>query len=642
MNTIQPAIPVLTFLVVFGIFHKVQRDWRTAFLSACIVWGTTLVALTEVLSLFNLITLWAILAAWSLCFLIALVFWIRIVGSPSHLFRGMPSFEIPGYERLLLFGTVLIAILVGITAWFAPPNTNDSLTYHMSRVMHWIQDQSVAYYPTPILRQLYLNPGSEFIILHFQVLSGSDQYANLVQWFSMVGCAVGVSLIAKQLGANFRGQVVSAVVSLTIPMGILQGSSTQNDYVTAFWLTAYVYWMLVLGMRGGLWLAAASGASLGLAILTKSTAYIFALPFLLWGSFSLLRKYRAGAFRLLGTVASLVVLINMGYYLRNYDLFSNPLAVSTEVPEHYFIDYQIPNEVLYIPELVASNILRNIAIHLATPSDTINTYLQASIINFHKFINLSPNDPRTTWFETKFKIQKTSFAEDYDGNLLHLALIIIGMLFILLGSNRSSDLVYYSFSLIGAFLIFCLYLKWQPWNSRLHLPLFVLWSPIIGIAISWIKKEYFARTIPVILILGASPWILLNWARPLIGPQNVFITDRTTQYFRNQSLGPDYLGTIGFISNPTSQQCQRIGLYSDSSAPEYLWWILLKQEIGTNILIESVNVENVSKRKYADFPEFTPCLVIAVNSIQPETMAVEGTSFFKIQSYGSVSIYKPK
>ncbi|MCS7249274.1 MAG: hypothetical protein NZ840_13700, partial [Anaerolineales bacterium] len=44
-----------------------------------------------------------------------------------------------------------------------------------------------------------------------------------------IGAALGVSSIAEQLGAGVWGQLFAAVLSASIPMGILQGSSTQND-----------------------------------------------------------------------------------------------------------------------------------------------------------------------------------------------------------------------------------------------------------------------------------------------------------------------------------------------------------------------------------------------------------------------------
>ena len=151
--------------------------------------------------------------------------------------------------------------------------------YHMSRVMHWIQQGTVAHYPTHNLKQLYQNPGSEFAITQFQLLSGGDYFANSVQWGSMVMSLVGVSLIARQLGCDRRGQLLAVVLCATIPMGILQAASTQNDYVLSLWLVCFTYFSLLI-VQAGVTRSTAIyiGASLGLVILSKGTGYIYAFP----------------------------------------------------------------------------------------------------------------------------------------------------------------------------------------------------------------------------------------------------------------------------------------------------------------------------------------------------------------------------
>ena len=131
-----------------------------------------------------------------------------------------------------------------LTALIYPPNTPDSMSYHMPRVMHWIQNQNVDFYPTSTTRQLYVSPFSEYVILHLQLIVNGDRLANLVQWFSMFGSLIGVSLIARELGGNTKSQIFSALFCATIPMGILQSTSTQTDYVVSFWIVILVYFLL--------------------------------------------------------------------------------------------------------------------------------------------------------------------------------------------------------------------------------------------------------------------------------------------------------------------------------------------------------------------------------------------------------------
>ena len=110
------------------------------------------------------------------------------------------------------------------------------MTYHLARVMRWIQDASLAPFPSHQISQDIQPPWAEYTLLNLHLLSGSDWLDGLVQWGCFAGCVVGVSLIAARLGAGGRGQVFAAVYAATIPMAIIQASSVQNDLVVAYWL----------------------------------------------------------------------------------------------------------------------------------------------------------------------------------------------------------------------------------------------------------------------------------------------------------------------------------------------------------------------------------------------------------------------
>ena len=62
----------------------------------------------------------------------------------------------------------------------------------------------------------------------------------------MVSSMIGVSLIAKQLGAKQGGQLLASAFCASLPMGILQASSTQNDYTVALWIVCLAYFTLVM------------------------------------------------------------------------------------------------------------------------------------------------------------------------------------------------------------------------------------------------------------------------------------------------------------------------------------------------------------------------------------------------------------
>ncbi len=641
MIILAPAIPVLLFVLLWGIFYKVRADLRSSFLFAAVVWGTYLVGTTELLSLFKWIAFWPLVAAWSAPLVAALIVWTRRVGNPKELFQRFDVSKIPRFELGLLLGICLIALLVGLIASVAPPTNWDSMTYHMARVMHLIQDQSVADYPTHILRQLFLNPGSEFIFMLFQILSGTDRLANLVQWFSMIGSCLGVSLIARLLGAGRRGQIFSAAISMTIPMGILQGSSTQNDYAAAFWMVCFVYFLIVLKSETNFKNALFAGASLGLAVLTKATIYLFGLPFIIWLLFPVLKTDRGQAARILATLAGMALVLNLGHYVRNTSLFGSPLGLASDVfsTGGQVSTFQYANDIISLPELV-SNTVRNTAINLGTPLEGLNTLLNEAVVLVHQRLGLSVTDPRTTWPGAKFQIPDPSFIDDSAGNPLQVILIAITLIMVAVVTPRRRDRVVYCLVLIAAFLLFSMYLKWQPWNNRLELPLFVLWTAVIGSSLAEIKIEWLGNALMSLVFLAAMPWVFGNASRPLLGPENIFIMDRTEQYFRVQhSLWSTYPRVAGELTN---LQCRQIGLYFDGGTWEYPLWVLLQQGLGNDVRIESVNVENVSARQASQFPPFTPCAVLVANPLPVDNFKI-GTRDYSVAFVTKfISVLTPK
>ena len=122
-------------------------------------------------------------------------------------------------------------------------------------------------------------PFSEFIILHLYLFFGSDIFSNFVQWFSMFICIITISLISKELGCDSKYQIFSVLFCSTLPMGILQSTSTQTDYVTAMWLAIMIYFLLKYIRTNASSNLFVFALTLAFGIFTKGTTYIFAFPF---------------------------------------------------------------------------------------------------------------------------------------------------------------------------------------------------------------------------------------------------------------------------------------------------------------------------------------------------------------------------
>ena len=592
------ASPILCFIMLFWRIRMGAHaeDWWSDFLVTAVVWGLLVTVATETLSFFNLVTLPAVTTFWVLASLA--VFFVRR-GSADHVPWNIPRVSVA--QGVSLTGVVAIIIIVGIIALVAPPNNWDSMVYHMARVAHWIQNKSVNFYPTHITTQLYHSPWAEYAILHLQILSSSDRFANLVQWFSMVGSVVGVTAVAKQLGAERDGQILAAVFAVTVPMGILQASSTQNNYVLAFWLICFVYFAGRFSSDPSWRNSILAAASLGLTLLTKPTGYLYALPFLLVLVFSTISRYRTKCFVRLAFMAAFVVTVNLGHYIRTIKLYG---------PEGQATERRLYANETFSLRFLASNILRNVALHVGTPSNLLNYYEYRVIRSLHESAGIDMNDHRTTWKNRQFQINDLSTHEDNAGNPIQI-LLLGGLLLLVIKSWTHLHLInvfVYIGCLLAAFLLFCAVLKWQPYHSRLHLPLFILSAPLVGVVASRILGWRISFVVGIVLLCSSTPWVFWNELRPLVGNKNIFMTNRVDQYFANRPrLEADYIGAARFL---LSRKCSDIGLVFGANDWEYPLWVTL-QASTRPIRIEHFNVDNISSPMPYPNGAFHPCAIIS-------------------------------
>jgi amino acid transporter len=148
----------IALLLLFLIFCHPERDWRSALMSASVILGVLTIAFIEILSVFKLLTFATVLSAWSLSVIVLGWIYYRKLKQRKEKFDLYLFFKLTPVSYILLGGIVFIVAVIGLISIVSPPNNWDSMTYHMSRVVHWIQNQSVAHYPTYDSAQLVHPP----------------------------------------------------------------------------------------------------------------------------------------------------------------------------------------------------------------------------------------------------------------------------------------------------------------------------------------------------------------------------------------------------------------------------------------------------------------------------------------------------
>jgi 4-amino-4-deoxy-L-arabinose transferase-like glycosyltransferase len=454
----------------------------------------------------------------------------------------------------------------------------------------------VEHYPTHIDRQLTLAPLSEFAMMQLQILSGGDRFANCVQWFSLVGSAVGVSLIARALRGSLNSQIVAAVIAVSVPMGLLQSTSTQNDYAVTFWLVCLTYWIIKADDNPGAKNALLVGLSLALAIFTKGTAYLIAFPFMLVYSWRMgVRNLRSAAVNLL-VVSVLVLLVNGGHYARNLKTYGNPISPGTG------------NGVVCTKLGAASAIscvTKNIATQLSTGVRGANAALGELTEYLHGAIGIKTNDPNLN-LDDIFVIVPARIQEDIAANPAHMILMLLTALALAAGRKwHSRQLLLFAGATMLSFVVLSVGIKWNPYISRYFLPVLVISAPFISLTYDRTKLHPVVNSLAVPLLLYSFFILANNEMRPLVGRNSVLVTNRIDQYFMARPQAkPYFTATANMIKG---QPLTNVGiLNSDGNMWEYVLWILL-QENGATYRIEHVEVENASGAiKLQEFSRYFP------------------------------------
>ncbi|MEO0044099.1 MAG: hypothetical protein RL329_3547 [Bacteroidota bacterium] len=576
-----------------------------------------------------------------------IVFWtscIALLGSwiyfqKKHLNINQVFFEIKTISKnnkWFLVSISSLSLVLLFQSLLYPPNNWDAMAYHIGRIPHWVAQQTIEYYPTHIYRQIYQPYFSSSFMAQMGLLSQSDIWFNalqLIYYLAIVPCLVA---IGSRFGFSRLAHYGAIGFWLTNPESILEAVSTQNDIIVTFFLLSVLVFALQSienqSINPFIWM----GMSTGLACLSKGTAYIFLLPlFGIMGFVWLKQMIQARSMRLiipLLIMASLFVSINAGYFYRNYELTKDLLGKSTDP---FF------NEKLNI-QVIVLQLVKNASVHLGI--HPISTWTNQGMVKLHQVLGERIDEPANNWEQIAFRLRKWVHDEDTASNFFQIFWIIgtIGW-FLWCVPIRSRAFWLLLFPILTYFL-FSIVLKWQPWITRLQIPMFAFFALPVGFCLSkWSAENALRKRLYLIAALITVSYaglvIIFNTCKP-------FITNRFTnnvhwnatrfqKYFGSRpSLSEDYRQVRTFIKQ---QDPSTIGLIIDNSSWEYpFYYDIFKAD--KPYALPHLNVNNASAKAQNQAAPERIRYIIAVS--QAPQITYKDHHFLKIKQFEAFSIYQ--
>jgi hypothetical protein len=189
-------------------------------------------------------------------------------------------------------------------------------------------------------------------------------------------------------------------------------------------------------------------------------------------------------------------------------------------------------------------------------------------------------------------------------------------------NNKVFNLFILTCTILVSFTLFCVLIKWQRFNNRYLLPLFILSTPVITYYIRNFFHLKVQRLMSILFALTAIFYALTPMRHPMISlpilskqqikeqSQSIFQLDRKDIYFSGakKELQAPYQAVVDVISQ---RQCLYIGLAGKDFQWEYPFWVLLNSNLQQPFKLKHINVQNVSNKLAPEFPDSQMCAIIS-------------------------------
>jgi hypothetical protein len=245
------------------------------------------------------------------------------------------------------------------------------------------------------------------------------------------------------------------------------------------------------------------------------------------------------------------------------------------------------------PVFLASNVSRNIALLLSSPMVGVNDFIVAGVWRFHELLGIGVSEPAITFRDETFSLDAIRH-EDVIGNLPQVLLFLVALCFLpVAGASRHVRIVY-ALGLVTAFVALSALLPWQPWHTRVFLPLVLLGCPLSA---SCLPLGAMGRLFPALcgaLIAYAFPFVTENETRPLLGEKSIISIPRFVQFTRGnyETYSPYHQAA----RNIRMKKYRTVGLLTEADDPTYQLWPILNAKRRGFTKLYQIDANNISRQ----------------------------------------------
>lgn len=647
------------------------------FIFAVAEWCLWLYFITEMFSIRNNLERRTIVVGWVIYGIVQIAAIIRInkVARENllaeHFRNKWQSFRNRGgMDRLVvvlfcIYGTIILYYAIMI----APYNC-DSMVYHLSRIVNWAHNGSVAHFATDNWRETASTPFAEFVGLHIYLLTGGrDHFLNIIQAFSYLAMIYMVYSLAGRVGCDKAGALFAAVLYATTPIAFAEANTTQNDEFAALWLLFIVYEIVgvVSEPKVLIWKQKSSViirknpasffplfiliVSAGFAYLTKPTSFPAIGVFVLWMVIRLTRENRSRAticriFQWLFLTAGGALFLILPEMIRN-------IITYHAISYHGVGARQIIGTAR--PAYVLINFLKNLFYN--SPSiywPNVYWRFERGIYRLAELLHVDINDWAIAETGVEYHLPAVNYGCDTAVNFVIFTLIWISILLFIvrkvfrrcrgtyLKENKLTGLYpehYSTAAFLSLFLILAL-MRWEPYVNRYLIGYFGLLCPAVSLEFQRLQmyrtpgkgREIRFLAMGMTLMLSCVEFGVMFDERRLETAEDSRKSE-TEQYFATgKDKEKDYITVTDLVKE---RGYRKVGLKLDAGAFEYPMLRLLQDSI-TDYELVNVESETADLEDYSFQPDCIIYTGAAADGFPNEEYECHGYIYTKITKISDV------
>lgn len=628
---------ISAFILLFSLLkieNKVER-----YIDAIVLWTLYCFSITEILSVIygiNTVNIWI---SWiSFDVVLALFNYLKHKNTLKNrcLILSVCGGGYNWFARKeIIFGIFAIGIM-GIALKTIPYNW-DSMTYHLPRVFHWLENGTVGHYATHNDRQVASPVLGSFINLHiYAMLNANDILINLLQCISFLTNGVFIYFIAKKICCSKKYCVIAAILYYSMPIAFAEAFTTQNDNYAALWMLCFAYNILdFLDLKEKLLFNKITSFRIfilslccGFGYLAKPTIGIGMFIFMLWlVIITIARKDNIKTITIYIFMAGLIILIILApEFFRNMVTFgalSSPKTGQRQL----------------IGSLHLKHILVNTVKNLTFNMPTVWIYNSTEIIwkyvmRLARVLDIDINNPAISENGREFQVHDAqNYGHDSAINPVIVWLMILCIICFFL-KNRKKSLKeiknQYFIAACVSFLVFCAVLRWEPFVSRYMISYLAILCPAVSgqleIFFHSKKESIYKREmkfVTVLYFLCITELVGMAYYHVRI----TFEQSNDNGYFTNRRMIADsYKEAVDFIN---VKGYKNIGLITGGDSYEYPLEVMLHDYD----YIKHINVTNITG-KYEDL-NYKPDIIITLDyDVEQSNIYCHGYEYEVAEEFG--------